>query len=181
MEELMIYDEINMAKKDKGVLLELITKFTPLLKKYTAMLMYEDAYDDLQMDYIELVYKFDIDNMEKTDNNTMLSYIKKTLHNQYMKRSKRNMEYCTYNTFFSEMSDEQFAILSGQLSVKDNFDALNFKEYKKFLTKQEFQVILLIYYYGYAVNEIAGKKKISRQAVNQIKIRALSKIRKNCF
>ena len=46
-----------------------------------------------------------------------------------------------------------------------------------FLNENEYQVIRLIYMEGYTSAEIARMANKSRQAVNQIKIRALKKIK----
>lgn len=176
MGDFKLSEEIINAKDDSEVLLNLITRFTPLLKKYAALLKYEDAYSDLQLDFIELICKFNMDNMKRTDNSALLSYIKKAVHNNYIKRSKIHREYCINNYLFSEMSDEQFAVVLLLLSTTDNYEALRFIEYQKYLSKHEFEVIIMIYYYGYEVSEISKLKNITRQAVNQTKMRALSKL-----
>ena len=181
MDELRLCDEISAAQKDKVALLELVTRFTPLLKKYANLLRYEDAYFDLQLDFIELISNFKLDKMLKTDNGALLSYIKKAIYNQYIKRSKANNEYLINNNTISDMSDEQVAVISIKFSVVDNYDVMCFKEYKDYLTQQEFEVILLIFYFGYEVSEIARNKKVSRQAINQLKNRALSKLRRHFF
>lgn len=178
MGEFNLYEEIQEAKQCNAALLNLITRFTPLLVKYAEKLTTEDAYFDLQLDFIELILKFDLDNMKRTDNAALLSYIKKAVYNSYIKRSKIFCEYRTKNYLFSEMSEEQFAVVSLQLSTNDSYDSLQLIECKKCLTSQEFEIILLLYYYGYGVAEISGLKNISRQAVNQIKRRALSKLYK---
>ena len=177
MDDLKLCEEINAAKNDRDVLQGLVTKFTPLLKKYAALLKYEDAYFDLQLDFIELICNFKIAEMKNTNDGAILSYIKRSIHNQYIKRSKANGEYWSKNNMLSEMSDEQVAVISFYFSVTDNYDIISFKEYKKYLTQQEYEVVVLIYYYGYEVSEIAKFKNVSRQAVNQLKVRALSKLR----
>ena len=178
MGELQLYEEIINAKSNSNILLDLVTKFTPLLKKYATLLAYEDAYSDLQLDFIELIYKFKTGNMKRTNNGAMLSYIKKAVHNNYINRSKKLSEYCFNNYFFSEMSDEQFAAISIYFSTTDNYDTLDLVAYQKYLTNQEFETILMIYYYGYEVSEISRLKHVSRQAINQVKVRSLSKLRK---
>ena len=178
MGELRLCEEITGAKENSDVLLNLITKFSPLLKKYAAMLRYEDAYADLQLDFIEMICKFNMDKMKRTDNFTLLSYIKKVIYNSYIKYSKIHRGYCVNNYLFSEMSEEQFAVVSVLYSTTDDHDAYKFIEYQKYLTQQEFEVILMIYYYGYEVSEISKLKHVSRQAVNQVKVRALSKLHK---
>ena len=45
------------------------------------------------------------------------------------------------------------------------------------LTKKELEVISLHFYYGFSINEVARLNKISPQAVNKTKLRALEKLR----
>lgn len=47
------------------------------------------------------------------------------------------------------------------------------------LTQKERIILTLIYFYGYTSTEIAQKRGTSKQNINQIKKRALSKL-KNC-
>lgn len=42
-------------------LLALIEKFKPLLKKYAYKLHYEDAYYDLQLDFIQIILTINLD------------------------------------------------------------------------------------------------------------------------
>ncbi len=45
---------------DEDATLILIEKFKPLLKKYAYKLSYEDAYNDLLVDFIELIHNIQI-------------------------------------------------------------------------------------------------------------------------
>lgn len=178
MGEFHLCEIITKAQTDKGAMLDLVTMFQPLLKKYAIKLRYEDAYADLQLDFMEFVYKFNMDTMRRKDNAALLSYIKRTVHNHYLKRIKAYYAYCDNTCLLSEMSDEQLAVVSLLFSTTDQYETLRFAEYQKYLTKQEQEVIVMIYYYGYTVSEISKLKRISRQAVNQTKTRALSKLHK---
>ncbi len=106
MGELNLYEEIRDAKQSDDALVKFITRFTPLLKKYAAKLMSEDAYYDLQMDFIELISQLNLEKMKRTDNKALLSYIKKAVYSNYIKRSKMLCEYREKNYLFSEMSEE---------------------------------------------------------------------------
>lgn len=47
--------------RDIDATLKLIEKFKPILKKYAYKLYYNDAYNDLLMDFIELIYNIKLD------------------------------------------------------------------------------------------------------------------------
>ena len=52
----MFYEMIsNLQAGNKKELLKLIEYFQPLLKKYSFLLGYQDAYDDLQLSFIEFL------------------------------------------------------------------------------------------------------------------------------
>ncbi len=67
MRDLDLCAEIIAAQNNESALVNLILRFKPLLNKYAIKLMYEDAYSDLQLDFIEMVYKLKIENMKRTD------------------------------------------------------------------------------------------------------------------
>lgn len=63
------------------------------------------------------------------------------------------------------------------LSSYDNYNILLTLSLNKILNQQEFLVIYTIYFLGYSSADIAQASGISRQAVNQTKVRALKKLR----
>jgi len=178
MKELQIYSDIKAAKEDDTCLFDLIVKFAPLLKKYSYILKYEDAFYELQADFIELIMGTDFDRIFNINNYILLSYIKKSIYNSYLKRSKKYSEYCYRNCFFCEMSKEQLAANLHDYKMHDEYDELIKGLFQKCLTKIECEIINLIYYCGYNSSEISRIKHISRQAVDQMKNKALNKLYK---
>ncbi len=59
----------------------------------------------------------------------------------------------------------------------DKSNDMMIKELKLYLSQSEYDVIFNHYYLGMSISQIAKEKWISRQAVNQIKNRALKKLR----
>ena len=55
-----IYLLIKQSRENNEALLELLEMFEPLLKKYSFMLEYEDAYHDLQVSLIEVIKKLSV-------------------------------------------------------------------------------------------------------------------------
>jgi len=57
----MTIDTIIQSQSGRKIsTLELVKKFEPLLKKYAYLLDYDDAYNDLLVDYLELIKKMNV-------------------------------------------------------------------------------------------------------------------------
>lgn len=73
----------------------------------------------------------------------------------------------------NEVNDEVINELQSEYFESE----FEFIELLKVLTEKECYIIKLIYCYGFSVSEIAQIMKISRQAVNKCKNRALKKLK----
>jgi hypothetical protein len=83
----MIIDLITKAQEgNEDAALLMIKKFNPLLKKYAYKLSYEDAYDDLLLDFIELIHNIRLDHIRNKDEGSMVSYICTSVRASYIKR-----------------------------------------------------------------------------------------------
>ena len=78
---------------------------------------------------------------------------------------------------YSSLSEEQLHLLESRNSEKDCYEQILLSELHQNLEEKEWDIIQKIYIEGKAVSQIAKEKGISRQAVNQMKKRALQKIR----
>lgn len=172
----------NEAKSgNKDAMAQIIEKFNPLLKKYSRKLEYEDAYNDLVLFFIELIYKIPDQIIASFNDGKLVKYISICIKNHHYYLLKKNT-FSVNEINISEMSDEQKYYLESSSSVIDESNAENiFFILKDFLAPNELQIIILIYYFGYTSAEIARKEKTTRQAVNQLKQRALHKIKKNFY
>ena len=56
-------------------LLALIEKFKPLLKKYAYKLHYEDAYYDLQLDFIQIILTINLDAQNQKSEGALVNYM----------------------------------------------------------------------------------------------------------
>lgn len=160
---------------------ELISKFHPLIKKYARKLNYEDSESDLVLFFIELIKSFPKGLLEAANEGKIVKYISVSIKNQYNHLVKdhifRKNEIC-----LSQLSEEQNYYLESRLaSENEQPSEMTFSGISSILSPREFQIITLIYYLGYSASEIARKESCSRQAVNQIKKRALKKIQKQMF
>ena len=161
---------------DGNATLMLIEKFSPLLKKYAFKLSYEDAYNDLLLDFIELLHNMQIENIHNKSEGSMVSYICTSVHSSYIKKLievKRLRNILLY----SDLNDNELYYIEAISATNDVYQEYELSFIKKILTKQELSVISMIYFTGYTVTEIANFYGTSRQAVNQMKNRALKKLR----
>jgi len=160
-----------VQKGDQEILLSLIEKFTPLFRKYSNLLQCADIYSELVLFFIEKIKNIEIRGFEIPDGHyALIAYLNRCIRNHYIYLSKRKAQYdamisieeieVTYATKSRESSDLEFFLL---ISTLTDFHR---------------DILTLIFYEGYSVQEVAEMKHISRQAVNQAKNRALQILRK---
>lgn len=155
----------------------LIGQFNPLLRKYAYKLSYDDAYNDLLVDFLEIIKSIDINNLHNNCDGSIVSYICKSVYTSYIGKSKAKHKYFQFVTPFSGLSENEKYYAEVSLASYDNYNILLTLSLNKILNQQEFLVIYTIYFLGYSSADIAQASGISRQAVNQTKVRALKKLR----
>lgn len=77
---------------------------------------------------------------------------------------------------YSDLNENELYYIESMSSTSDVYDDVELSFMENLLTKQELAVIKMLYFSGYTVTEIGNIYGTSRQAVNQMKNRAL----KNC-
>ena len=173
----MLRDIIEQVQNnDNKAMLELIGRFKPIILKYAKRLGSEDAYEDVILYFIELAKTMELNRLASTNDELIVSYICVSIRNFYNKKihsiinQKREI-------LFSSLTDEQSYYVEAQSAVYDKTDILTEYGILRCLNKKESRVIYLVYVQGYSTAEIAKANHKSRQAVNQLKQRALRKIR----
>lgn len=155
-------------KHDQDAIDYAITQFMPLIKKYAGYLAYPDAIQDLIVIFLGILGKIPLSKFNPQKKTIlMLSYISKAMKNGYIYLSKKN---CTTEFYIEDLPPDR-AAKSDDLEVVFIHDAI------RRLTILQRKVIILKYYYGYKNSEISCILRISRQAVNQTKQRALNRLR----
>ena len=97
----MLLDDILKAQSgNEDVTLLLVNQFNPLLKKYARKLNYEDAYNDLVVEFLNLIKDIDVSNLSIKCDGSIVSYISKSVYNCYIHKSKSNSEYLRKNFSF---------------------------------------------------------------------------------
>lgn len=77
----MLLEELKSAQSgNEEAMLNLITKFMPLFKKYERKLGYEDAINDLIVDFIEFVTKWNLNNLRQSSDGAIVNYIAQSIY-----------------------------------------------------------------------------------------------------
>lgn len=150
-----LIDIIKSCKEgNKDGILLAIKQFEPLIRKYEKILDYEDARYDLYEKFIVMLLKIP----RITNKYEILSYIKKTMHREYINLSIKHQKYINH-VILTDLFDETSYCPDIKFQIQDIKSALNK------LNSSQKQIILYKFFKGYKVNQIALKLGISRQAV----------------
>lgn len=157
--------------------LALIKKFDPLLHKLSYELGYEDAYYDLLLDYLKLILSINLDSFHNLSEASLVSYLIKSIRNSFIRLNIKAKKNTIKTVPFSDLSDQQKYYTESKQVIHNDFSDFYFEQLKSYISEKEWEIIELVYIKGYTVSEIANQRNISRQAVNQIKKRALRKLK----
>lgn len=167
---------VRAQRGDKESCYVILEKFERLTKKYSRKLAYEDAEQDVICYFIELIYTFPLEKFREDDEGKIVVYITKCIYHEYIRLVKQIvLQKSEVN--YSSLSEEQLHVLESRNSEKDCYEQIFLSELHQNMEEKEWDIIQKIYIEGKAVSQIAKEKGISRQAVNQMKKRALQKIR----
>ena len=173
----MLCDLVERAQRgEEAPMVELIQKFSDLFKKYARKLNYEDAYQDIVVFFIEIIKSFKLEKLQCKKDEIIVSYINVSIINFY-KKSIGKLITVGKEIVLSDLSEEQAYYVDVQMAKEDAKDIFMELGMKNVLNENEYRVIYLIYSQGYTTAEIARTSNKSRQAVNQLKHRALIKIK----
>lgn len=155
---------------EENEILFIIEKFNPLLSKYAGRLSAEDGKNELIFFLLAFIKKADLTKFQFDAQ--LIAYLEQSVVHEYIRLSKK---YDKTNQHEQLLGDENinaevqdFALASdSNLFVSSCFQKLNDKEQR---------VLYLHYVLEYSIAEIAELCQVSRQAVNQLKNRAVKKI-----
>lgn len=174
----MLYDQIALAQNgDEFVMLALIEQFMPLITRYAKLLNTEDAFEEMRLVFIELIMELRLDKLRSHSDGVLVAYITKTIRTKYIAKNKRReledniVSWDDLDESLRKKLEPSDSLFSGE---EDFVKAIPLGV----LNEREMDIISMIYLYGYTAAEIARTKNITRQAVNQIKLRALKKLGK---
>ena len=142
--------------------------FKRLISHYANLLDGEDAQQELNLFFIELLFSIDIEKFTSDNSSSLARYIAVAIKNKYIELFWRNSRYKSRYLPFSE----NFFISGSKIEFRlEMADMLNF------LSEKQRKVIVCKYFYNYSDAEISNILGISRQAVNNLKNRALKTLR----
>jgi RNA polymerase sigma factor (sigma-70 family) len=173
---MLIDDIIKIQDGDNDLTTKLIEKFNPLLKKYTYKLHYEDAYHDLIADFIEILLGIKAEKIRNKEDGCIFSYLTVCIHSCYVKRLIKIKQMRNIITY-SDLTEKELHYIDTLTSTNDTYIKIDLELLRKVLTYQEYMIIKMIFYEGYSVAETANVNGITRQAINQMKNRALKKLK----
>lgn len=171
----MIIDDIRSSQQgNQQAILDLINKFSPALKKYARKLETEDAYYDLRVDFLELILHLDCDKLRETSDGAMVQYLSQSIYHAYIKLLRHLIDNKAPTISTEELTDG----LRYQNSITYESQHPLFGIPSTLLAPQEADAFYHICILGYSAAELARKKGVSRQSINQAKQRALSKLQR---
>lgn len=176
MSELKLLITAAQHKNEEAVL-EIIEKFEPIIKKHSRSLKNdEDGESETILSLLEIINAINFHNFKAEVNDAVLvKYISTSLYHSYIRANKykQNEDKCIYD---EKLLDIPICCASIHENSFDNSIILH-ETIKNLLSDKEYLCIEHIFRYGYSVAEVAENLGISRQAVNQCKVRALNKLK----
>lgn len=168
-----LIEQFSAAQQNNQMELQaLIKQFEPLLQKYAYQLEYEDGKSDLVVFMIKFIQTVNLNKFEADAQLT--AYLKVSVKHEFyhlLKKYRKRL----YSEQPTEHKDLEKLQQNATIDANSDFN-IDISWPKKF-TKKEQDILYLHYGLDYSIAEIATMQHISRQAVNQLKNRALKKIK----
>lgn len=174
---MLLLEEVERAKSGNNEsMMNLIHRFFPLIKKYGRKLGYEDATEDVIVDFLEFISKWNLNSFCQSSDGAVVKYIVQSLYHIYVARLKNHIEGGHASVSLEELSPTQMNILSLKTATWDE-QSLSTIIPDGVLTPREFFILSEIYERGTPVTALAQSLHVSRQNINQIKKKAESKLK----
>ena len=170
MNKELIFKIIAVKKynKDESIL-DILAIFDNIINKYSRKLNGEDTKQDLYVFLIKLIKNIDELSIVNYEDKQVLFYFSKALKNEYIRLSKKNDRRKNNEDYNCEDRVWGYNFIESNIEVVDSIKNLN--NYEK-------KIIKMVVLNGYSVSEVAKKTGKSRQAISQVKNRAISKLKK---
>lgn len=173
----MLLEELKSAQSgNEEAMLNLITKFMPLFKKYERKLGYEDAINDLIVDFIEFVTKWNLNNLRQSSDGAIVNYIAQSIYHSFIQQLKYQLVLRQKCTSFEDLTPTQLNMIEKKIATSDEYRLSNVIS-NGLLTPREKYILSAIYERGMTVASLANALGVSRQNINQIKKKALAKLK----
>lgn len=170
----MIIDDIrNSQLGDQQAMLNLVERFTPALKKYARKLETEDAFNDLVLEFLEIILHLDCSSIRQQGDGAMVNYLSRSIYCSYIKLLDRLIK----NKIPCVSGDDVTDAMLYKHHHIEMLDAFPFELPENLLSPREQNAFFGIHVMGYSAAEIARVLGTSRQNINQAKLRAEQKLR----
>ena len=155
----------QFKNRNMSVFPDIFAKFEGLIYTYSARIGGEDAFQELSLFLIELLYKLKLCKFSNDDELTR--YISVSIRNEYIRLSKKK----------SRLLKEHNSCFQPTATDADPMEKEILRQAVATLTKNQRKTVIYKYIYFYTDSEIAHSLNISRQAVNRTKNRALQRLK----
>lgn len=171
----MIIDDIrNGQSGNQQAIVDLINKFSPALKKYARKLETEDAYFDLQAEFLDLILHLNCDKIRETGDGAMVQYLSRSIYHAYIKLLRQLIDNKIPCISTDDLTD---GILYQNHCIKGLSD-FSLDIPSTLLSTLEADAFFQICIAGYSAAALARLKGVSRQSINQAKQRAILKLQR---
>ena len=165
MENMCLISLVEKVKeKDMSSFPLIFSEFEKLIKIYAFRFGGDDTVQDLTVFLIELLYKIDLSIFERDESDSLKRYIAVSIRNRYIYLSRQNAKF-QFESEISYLDDRP-----SKISLSDRYFL---KEALSRLSDKQKEIVVYKYIYSYSDAEIADFLKVTRQAVNRLKNRAI--------
>lgn len=172
----MLEEAIEKAQdNDPEATVFMIEKFKPLLRKYATKLCYDDAFYDLQLDFLQIILTIDLGKRHSQSEGALVKYIANSVYHAYCKRLDSAIRQRAHTVSIDDLSDFQREKIFRTEQIHEPWKLPSFP--KSLLTDKETEIICLVYEQQFTAAEIARRLNTTRQNISQCKKRAERKIR----
>lgn len=166
---MLIEKIVSAQQNNESAKLDLVQTFDPLLRKYARLLQGgEDSYQELVLFFLDLLNKINLKKLRDHNDATIVRYIATSTRNHYIRLSQKGRSLSDHEV---ELSDTM------QFTAAEDAFGESTAGILDCLSEFERLVVVSVILEGYSAAEIAKRKHCSRQHINQVKQRALAKLK----
>lgn len=177
MTEFLFEKVLACQSGDPESALYFVDKFAPLLKHYAFLLKDEDAFYELQCKLLEVLKGFKKCNLRSCSDGAIVKYIQQAVKNEYIQLARKDV--CNKKVAgFDDLSPYEEAEYEIKCSTNEHYETLLLNDLKNILTSTEYDIIYLLFFQNYTVREVSEASGKTRQAINEMKLTALTKLRR---
>lgn len=129
----------------------------------------EDGAAELNLFLLELIHSVNTDKFAADEGEALQRYLAVALRNKYILLSKKAQGRLRISNELCEETTKYITELDTRISLRDAFLTIS---------ERQRQVLTYRYFYGFTDAEIAALLGITRQAVHQLELRAMTELRK---